>query len=848
MLNTSSPYYCPPTIRKDAKICLIGEAPGDKEAYHKECFIGPAGRILRELCASVGINFRDCHVTNVIKYQPKSRNNVKEFIDLSKKEPQYFNNYLEHEEALRLELSQSKANVFVALGAVPLWALTRQKGITTRRGSIYESTLLPGKKVVACLHPSSCTYEGKYTNRYLINFDLSKALKESNFPELKFKPRTIHINPTFKEAKEYLLHILNSIKETSFDIELVLAQLNCFGFSLSPEETMCIALSRGSEHVFSFNEELEILSLTNRILSSKKIIKIMQNKIFDTAVMFNKYNMISHRVHDTMIGQAILCPDLPKGLDFLTSIYTDMPYFKDQSSKMWKGVSGSWDQFFRYNGKDTLSTHECWHRIQEDLHSQGNWITYLYQNLIVSPLIYMSERGYLMDHVGLRKASVDAAIKIAGDAGEYLTSIGKGTKYADVIWAEKQGYEVGGIWKQLWTMFKEPLNPNSSDQMKHYFYITKNLPPYKNRVKEGGRYKSVITVDKMALKRLSRKGHAEAELILDMRYISKRKSTYYDMKLSKDNRFRTSYNPVGGGGDRLSSSKRELDDEGTNAQNQPLETKPFMIADPDCILINIDIKQADNRVWANICPEPMMKEAFDDGVDVHALTGTGIFNMPIEDIIYEHENGINCDVGDGTKSRRFWAKKSNHSFNYGEGAEAFSLLMEIPISEAKRIRDGYLKMYPGVEQGWRWIRNDLYQIRTLYNCFNRKRIFLGELNAHTFNSAYSFIPRSTVVDCINRNGIIYAYYNKYFNDVELLGQVHDSITLQAPLRLNINKLYDIINNIRLSLETPIKWKDTTFVLPAEVSVGFDLKNQVEIDMLNRTEATCKIETIIKQGR
>jgi len=840
MIDTNSPLYCPPTIRPNAKIAFVGEAPGQKECYHKEGFIGPAGKVLRELCSAVGINFSDCHITNTIKYLPE---NIDKLISSPLLK--------EHEEVLREELSATKANLIIALGNVSLYALTRQNGITKRRGSIYESTLLPGRKVLACLHPSSCLYDGKYTNRHLISFDLVKAKEECEFPEIKTKNRIIHTNPKFEEVIDWLKFILSQPQdfETSFDTEFVQGILNCFGFSISPVETMCIPLAKYGEQIFSPNEERSILQLTAKILDSHKIKKIMQNSIFDVGSMFSHYGMPANNVEDTMIGQAILAPDLQKDLGFLTSIYTDMPYFKDQSSKMWKGIGGDWETFWNYNGKDTLAAHESWHCIKSDLIAQGNFEIYQNQNSLVLPLIYMSERGYLIDAVGLKQASIDAAIKLAGPAGEYLQLLGKSIVHKELLWAEKQGYPIGGLWNKLWSICRDRINPSSPAQLKQYFYITKNISAYTNRVKSSsGGYESKITVDALALKRLARKGYEEASIIQDIRFISKRKSTYYDVKLSDSDRFRTSYNPVGGGGDRLSSSKRELDDEGTNAQNQPKEMKKFFIADPGMILINIDIKQADNRVFAHICPEPTMIEAFESGIDVHSLTAVGIFNQPIEEIISEHKAGITCDIGDGTKTKRFWAKKANHSFNYGEGADKFSLSMEIPLEEAKRIRDGYLRMYPGIQNGWRWIQGELNRTRMLVNCYGRKRIFLGEMNNNTFNSAYSFIPRSTVVDTINRRAINYVYYNNEFKAFELLGQVHDSSTFQAPITIDIIEFYRLINLIINSIEQPISWKDSKFILPAEISIGYNLYDQTEIDIKDKDKSISQIETILLERR
>src|SRR5690606_10348147 len=119
-----------------------------------EPFVGASGNLLTRKMHDAGILRQLCYITNVVKERPKG-NNIKPFIDLSKKHVKTSIVYDKYEEVLKEELSAIESNVIVAVGAVPLWALCRKKGITNYRGSILESTLIPGRKVIPIIHPAA---------------------------------------------------------------------------------------------------------------------------------------------------------------------------------------------------------------------------------------------------------------------------------------------------------------------------------------------------------------------------------------------------------------------------------------------------------------------------------------------------------------------------------------------------------------------------------------------------------------------------------------------------------------------------------------------------------------------
>ena len=775
-----------PTGPTNAPIAFVGEAPGREEEARGEPFVGPSGKLLRKLCARAGINTQACYLTNVVKERPPN-NNIEVFIKIRPKKVVTTEEYDAYEKELKDELSNHKANVIVAVGAVALWALCRKKHITAYRGSILESTLLPGRKVIPIIHPSAALRQ--YIYQYYIYLDLKKVKKESESPDIVLPQRSLNIAKDIHDALSVMSRA-RKLSSIAFDIETINDELACFAIAFSPNEAYVIPLVDDKGNVFSDVDEVKVIRALGELLEDPSVTKIGQNMIFDCGFMFRKYGVVTASIEDTMIAHAIMYPEMQKGLDFLASVYTNEPYYKHEG-KQWKKLDSSYETFWKYNAKDAAVTYEVWSALKEHLlQDEELYVTYNNQRSLILPLIFMTEHGIRVDKEGLKAASADAEKRIK----ETLSKIEE---------------------------IAPGINPNSVKDLKTYFYVTKGYKPYISRSTGN------ITVNRDALKRLAAKGDKLAALLLDLRRLTKLKSTYFDVKLSSDGRLRAAYNPVGTESGRLSSSKT-VTGEGTNLQNQPKEMKRFMLADDGYLLYQIDLSQAENRVVAYIAPEPTMIRAFEEGTDIHSLTASLIFGDPIEKIIEEHENKVPVAIGDGTHTKREWGKRANHGLNYGLGYRAFALYYEIPERDAKRIVEAYHDVYPGVRKYHEWVRNSLSKDRTIKNLLGRKRTFLDRWGEQLFKAAYSFIPQSTVADVINRFGVLYVY--EYEPDIVLLNQIHDALLIQIPINIGIEKHASILQQVKKSLEHPLEAWGRKFVIPAEVEAGFNLGAMTKINM------------------
>ena len=754
-----------------------------------------------------GINRRDCYLTNVIKDLDAP---LRKYIDLSSRGKYtisedgwtYINELGEELKALNL-------NVIVAYGNIALIALTNRVGITKWRGSVLDSTLVPGLKVVPTFHPSTfIPPKFNFLNKPLICFDLKRAKHESEFKDLRRTTRAVKTKPSFGESVAVLKYAYDQGRHGTtidLDIEVINEELDCISVATNPFNSTSIPFRYSQGDYFTVEQEYEIMLLIEAIMSEERISKRGANFIFDCQFLFHKYGIIPRgNIHCTQIAQKISFPDFPAGLDFVTTMHTDIPYYKVDGKKWIKAGVGTWEEWWNYNGMDTMSTAAGHPSQMEDLERQGNTETYDRQRKLIKPLLYMMERGIQVDVEGMMKERESVSIYIEEKIEELN---------------QKVGYEINAL---------------SSQQLQKYFYDGLGHKPYKKRNTKG---QWVETCDEDAMKRLARKGFGEARMVLDIRRARKRLSTYLEVrKVDEDGRYRSSYKPVGAETGRLSSGET-IFGTGGNQQNWPHDLLRYFLFDEAYIGYSFDLSQIENRIVAYVGGIIPMIEAFESGRDLHNLTASMIFRKPYNEI--SNVDG-SSDLGDGKQSERYWGKKGNHAINYDLTYKGFALNYEVTEKVAKYLVESVHTAYPQIRESYHTlIKGMLKTDRTVINLFGRKRIFMGPVIPNppqvplsacvaTYREGYAQLPQSTTADKINDQGLNYIHYNQQdFHPVELLAQIHDSIVFQIPLSVPWKQHADILLKIKKSLETPMYWRDTKIVVPADLSIG---KNMCKEEM------------------
>ena len=303
-----------------------------------------------------------------------------------------------------------------------------------------------------------------------------------------------------------------------------------------------VVKANGAER-WTLEQEEEIWLLIAAILASPQILKIGQNLIFDISFLLQQMNIhTSGPVGDTMIAHHIMFPDFLKGLDFLCSMHTREPYYKDDG-KFWKNPGTDIRNFWIYNAKDSVVCFEMWFLFVDMMKKDGFWQTYCDTVEMFPSLLYMMIRGIAIDTERLEDTKKQVAARLK----------------------EKED--------ELEEVADYSFNPASPKQCQEYFYIHKSINPYISRATNRP------TTDDKAMSRIFRRyGLKEAKLVQEIRSLSKLQGTYLEVQFDKDGRIRCSYNPRGTTTGRLSSSKT-IFGTGMNLQNLHPDFKGFLVAD-----------------------------------------------------------------------------------------------------------------------------------------------------------------------------------------------------------------------------------------------------------------------------
>ena len=180
--------------------------------------------------------------------------------------------------------------------------------------------------------------------------------------------------------------------------------------------------------------------------------------------------------------------------------------------------------------------------------------------------------------------------------------------------------------------------------------------------------------------------HDLPKLVLDWRQLSKLKSTYTDALQdhinSETGRVHTSYSIAGANTGRLSSTE-------PNLQNIPIRTedgrriREAFIAEEGKILVSLDYSQIELRVLACVANIDSLKKAFSEGLDIHAMTASEVFDVPLKDM---------------TSEIRRQAKAINFGVIYGISGYGLARNLGIPRSEAQGFIDRYFERFPGIRE------------------------------------------------------------------------------------------------------------------------------------------------------
>jgi len=565
------PYQGP----TDAKIYIVGEAPGEEEERQGIPFCGGAGRILDKMLMDVGIVRGECRIANVMRVRPPQNNFGHFYFDKRLRTPKP-----ELEEGRRYlleDIERCRPNVVCLLGNEALVALFGHRGITDWRGSILLHHRL-NVKVVPTIHPAMVMRQWDFAP--LVLFDLRRVKEESLSAEYRIPHRNFLVAPVFEQVMEWL-EKLRRCKRIAFDVETTGVRLDCIAFADSPFSAISIPFtySRGTETIdyWTEEEEIEIMKRIKEVLEDEKVEKVAQNAQFDCVILATNapYIVVRNLVLDTMCGHHTCYPELPKGLDVLCSIYTRQPYYKH-----WANTGDSF-KFWEYNAMDACVTYECATAIEKEMREFG---VYDFYYRVVHPLIDilgdMQVRGVKIDNEVREQAYDECRLVVLKKEEELRELVGR------------------------------EVNVMSPKQLKELLYEDMKLPPRISRMR------GTETTDEEALLALSAQYPSKIfDLILDIRRNRKLMGTYLT---NEGERMKCSY-VIGGTETGRLSSRESVFGTGTNLQNIPKGVcRRMFVADEGRLFVEADLSQAEARIVAYLAREEKLIRLFEEGGDIHS--------------------------------------------------------------------------------------------------------------------------------------------------------------------------------------------------------------------------------------
>ncbi len=320
------------------RIVIIGEAWGEEEERQGLAFVGMTGYILKGLLSQVGIDIRECKLTNVFNMRAPGNNILgfcgtkSEAIDLYR--PLTKAKYIRAEfapeiERLWDEINRANPNLIIALGNTALWAVCKRSGIKKYRGSPLMS-FDNRFKVIPTWNPAAIRRQWEL--RVVALADLNKAKRESEFPELRRPERFIYMEPSIQDIEDFYHQYLKDQPFLSCDIETKQKTITEVGYATA-DGKHCLVIpfwdreSKDGNYWSSLEEERAAWSWVRYINTHHKLIG--QNFLYDMKYFWQTVKIPCPKfLGDTMLIHHALQPELEKSLAFLGSIYTNEPSWK----------------------------------------------------------------------------------------------------------------------------------------------------------------------------------------------------------------------------------------------------------------------------------------------------------------------------------------------------------------------------------------------------------------------------------------------------------------------------------------------------------------------------------------
>lgn len=491
------------------------------------------------------------------------------------------------------------------------------------------------------------------------------------------------------EELQGVIKELEAVDRYGFDLETTSiesmdAEIVGFSFSWKPDQGVYIPVAHDYEDAPAQLSRDEVLALLKPMLEDEARKKIGQNVKYERMVL-DKYDIHYKGIlFDTMLMGYLLDPS--RGSHGLNAMALD---YLHHICIAYEQVAGK--------GKKQILFSKVPIDIATNYAAEDSDITLMLSHVFEPMLDEAGLRG-LHDDMELPLMEVLAGMELTGicvdsemlgvmskDFDEELREL-----QASIDESAKQDVETDGH-----------LNPNSPKQLREALFDRLGLPVKKTT-------KSGPSTDQSVLEELSTQ-HALPELILEYRQFAKLKGTYVDalpLLMRKDTgRVHTDFNQAVTATGRLSSSH-------PNLQNIPIRTargrqiRKAFVPQEGWKLLGADYSQIELRILAHMSEETLMVKAYQDDADIHALTASNIFHIPLDEV---------------TSEQRGKGKTVNFAVIYGVGSKRLAKTLKVTQTEAKTYIDNYFTKYPRINEFFEEIVEEARKTGEVHTMFGRVR-------------------------------------------------------------------------------------------------------------------------------
>ena len=557
-------------------------------------------------------------------------------------------------------------------------------------------------------------------------------------------------------------------------------EANLVGISLclAPSKACYIPLEHYSEKIL---EKKIVLEKLKKILEDKSIKKIGQNIKFDY-IIFLRNKIKLNSIEDTMLMSYVLDAGRHRhNMDNLSEIHLN------HKTISFKDVAGSGKKQItfekvpiklatQYAAEDADVTFRLYETFKDRLDKEKLLKIYeLFEKPMINLLSKMEMDGIKINSSFLNKLSL------------------------------KFNEKIKKLEKQIFSISKKEFNIGSPKQLGEVLYNELKIATLK-KTKKGGFATSANVLEDLAFK-----GHKLPKFVLDWRQLTKLKNTYTDSlpeHINNDTkRVHTSFLLAATTTGRLASSE-------PNLQNIPIKTedgreiRKAFIAENYHDLISADYNQIEMRILADIADVKELKKAFKNNEDIHSLTASQVFNIPLNKIDDE-------------------ARRKAKAINFGiiYGISQYGLAKQISVSnqEAVEFLNSYFKKFPEIKDYMNTTISFCRKSGYVNNIFGR-RCYITGINDKNYN-VRNFQERAAINAPIQGSAadimrLSMIKINNLFDKTssyktKMLLQIHDELVFESPKE----EIEEIVPIIKKNMSSVSSSEHHQFSIPLTVDIN-----------------------------